>query len=168
MVSRLDLAVGLAVAGGFVLILSGVSGSLGLYGFLLSLLASMLPPPYDFAAYLALMALSILASLGGATVIAGGYLMYTGHLGLGRTLVSIGSGAGVIGFAALLISEALRGLGALVAFLTTMISSSGWIGILMCLVAIVLARRKPREEEEARREAEGRARVRRLVRPSSA
>ncbi|RLI39645.1 hypothetical protein DRO60_00655 [Candidatus Bathyarchaeota archaeon] len=170
MSSRASLSVALAVIGGFMLILGGVRGSLGLYGFLLSLLMEFLPPPYDTIVYVLLMFLSALASLGGATVIAGGYLIYAGHVRLGKLLISIGSGTGVIGFVVLLASEALRGLGALIAFLGTLTSSLGWIGVVLCLLATLLAR-KPEESEEQEEVERGGLRatgVRRLIRPGAA
>jgi len=162
--SRATLSVLLAIVGGLMLLLGGASGSLGLYGFLLSLLAQFLPPPYDFAIYLLMMVLAVLASLGGATVMAGAYLIYIGRVGLGRLFISIGSGTGIVGFAVLLISEALKGIGALLAFLTTITSSVSWMGVLLSLAAMVLAK-KPEERREERPEVLGRARVVRVARP---
>ena len=157
------IATALALAGGALLIVAGVEGGLGLLGFLLELLAQLTPAPYHLIIYYILVILSFLASLGGATVMMGAYCVYVGRPSLGRFLMSIGSGTGVLGFLASIIPRVLQGPEALAAFLMTMGSSASWIGTSLSVLAIVLTRRQ-KAAQKAKREVGGKA-IRRLLRP---
>jgi hypothetical protein len=56
-----------------------------------------LPAPVDEGAILAINVIAALVSLGGITVILGGISLLLGHKSIGRMLVALGGGAGVIG-----------------------------------------------------------------------
>ena len=153
----------LALAGGALLIVAGVEGGLGLLGFLLEFLAQLTPAPYHLIIYYTLVILSFLASLGGATVMIGAYCVYVGRYSLGKFLMSIGSGTGVLGFLASIIPRILQGPEALAAFLMTMGSSASWIGTSLSVLAIVLTKRQ-KAAQKVKREVDEEA-IRRFLRP---
>jgi len=161
--ARLALASALAASGGACLLASGVKGSLGLLGPLLSLLAELLPPPLDRVVSYVMLALSFLASLGGMTVLAGAFFLAFGRLTTGKLLVRLGSGTGIIGLLSLLISKALGGLEALLAFLMTAMSSVGWLGMFLSVSSLLAAGKPKKEEVKPKPRPEGP--VKRLVRP---
>jgi len=133
------LASALAIAGGILLLLSGVTGSLGLFGTLLELLTEFLSPPYDQIAYYIMMVLSFFASLGGGSVLLGGFLLYLNHITTGKLLIRLGCGTGVLGFLVLVYPEAMKGSEALLAFLTELAGSTGLLGIALSVSAMWLA-----------------------------
>jgi len=157
---RLALATLTALVGGSLLMASGVSGGLGLYGFLLSLLEEVLAPPYDAVVSCVMTFLTFLASLGGLTVFLGGLLIYMGRLTTGKFLIRLGSGTGVLGYFAMLASRAIGGVEEFKLFLYSAASSLGWIGITFSVACLVLAK-KPKAPKLRREEAP----VRRVLRP---
>ena len=155
----LVLPAALAIVGGALLLASGVAGSVGLYGFLLGLLAKLVPSPYDAIFYWAILVLSFFASLGGGSVIIGGIFLGRGRLTTGKLLVRLGCGTGLFGFLIQLASRALKGLEVLMAFLYSLTGSLGGIGLLLCLSSMLLARKPPKKV--------GKKAVYRVIRPLS-
>jgi hypothetical protein len=84
-----------AIFAGVLLFLGGASGW-GIFAFIWTLLKDHLAG--DLAIYLALVfrVLIFLASLGGITVMLGGYAMLKGHPTIGKVLVMIGCGTGLL------------------------------------------------------------------------
>jgi len=150
----------LAIIGGALLLTGGVVGSVGLYGFLLGLLAELVPAPYDAIFYWILLVLSFFASLGGASAVLGGILIGRERLTTGKLLVRLGCGTGLLGFLIQLVSRAIRGLDFFLAFLAGLTGSMGGIGILLCLSSMLLARKPPKSAEE-----KGRPSIYRRLRP---
>lgn len=159
---RIGLAVLASLAGGVLLLASGVSGSVGLYGVLLELLARFLSPPYDVVVYYIMMVLSFFASLGGISVLIGGLLIYKRRITTGKLLVSLGCGTGVLGYLVMLVSQAMEGSEALLAFLITATGSTGWLGISLSVLAMWLAKKPPEPKKPPEAERTG---IYRAVRP---
>ena len=165
--ARLALASLSALVGGALLIAGGAKGGLGLYGFLLALLANYVPSPYDVLVSMIMAFLGFLASLGGISVLAGGLLIYFGRLTSGKFLVRLGSGTGVLGYLILLLLKGLGGLEAFRAFLVSAASSMSWLGITFSVACLLLAK-KPKPKPEPRPKGtseEGERTVKRLLRP---
>ncbi|HVL87392.1 MAG TPA: hypothetical protein VM681_05215 [Candidatus Thermoplasmatota archaeon] len=89
---------GLAYASGALLLLSGVSGSLGGLGGVLDA-ASLHPSMGEFAGA-ARHALGVVAALGGVSVLAGGFLAGRTPRAVPAVLIGLGSGAGLLEFLA--------------------------------------------------------------------
>ena len=130
------------------MLVSGVQGSLGLLGFLLSFLSQFISAPFDMALYIFMMILSFFASLGGGSVIIGGLLLGRGRLTTGKLLIRLGCGTGLLGFLIQLISRAIKGLDFLLTFLAGLTGSMGGVGILLCLSSMLLARKPPKSAEK--------------------
>ena len=87
-----------------------------------------------------LQALNFIASLGGVAVIVGGILIYVGRKKLGKFIIGIGAGMGLIGFLIVVGSALFHGWARTVAFLLLISQSLGWIGVILAIVAIRLAK----------------------------
>lgn len=90
-------AVRLAVASGVLLALAGAPGSALLYLVALSLVAPLLPPAWLPVANALALALTLLAALGGGSVLLGAWALGRRRDVLGRTLVHVGAGMGALG-----------------------------------------------------------------------
>lgn len=143
------------------MLVSGVQGSLGLLGFLLSFLSQFISAPFDMALYIFMMILSFFASLGGGSVIIGGLLLGRGRLTTGKLLIRLGCGTGLLGFLIQLISRAIKGLDFFLAFLAGLTGSMGGVGILLCLSSMLLARKPPKSAEKKEKSP-----IHRRLRPS--
>ena len=152
----------LAIMGGSFLLFSGVRGSVGLFGFLLELLSEFVPKPFDTALYLLMMILSFFASLGGVSAILGGFLIWHERLTTGKLLIRLGCGTGLLGFSIQLIARAIFGPDVLMAFLASLTGSTGGIGLLLCLSAMLLAKKPPKKAKEVEEEAPAYRRLRPL------
>lgn len=95
-----------------------------------------IPPPVQTGAVFAVDIIAALVSLGGLTVIFGGVSLLLGRRSIGRALVALGGGAGLIG-----LSLAL-GYTVLVSGVGSVTSHAGyWIGVVLAVVARRLAAR---------------------------
>lgn len=93
--SRRKRAAALATAGGALLLVGGATGSAGLWPDLLALAARAFPEGSTLFA-LARLALLVLAAGGGITVLIGASLLRRGFWDVGRFVVGIGCGAGLL------------------------------------------------------------------------
>ncbi|MFX0097061.1 MAG: hypothetical protein ACFE7E_04810 [Candidatus Hodarchaeota archaeon] len=131
----------LATIAGILLIVSRTSGGLGFYGTILSYIAVQFGGEVALVVSYLLWALSIIASLGGFAVIIGGFLIHRGRVTTGRFIISIGAGMGIIGLLVEIGSAALQGWTSLVGLLFAMTQSLSWIGIILSIVASLLAKK---------------------------
>jgi hypothetical protein len=128
------------MVGGGLLLIAGVHGSLGILGDIFEEISSLLPETADLI-HTTLVLLAVIASLGGVTVIAGGFLILKKKRLTGKLFISLGGSVGVIGFAINLVS----GLGLGWAILSSAVAvfavgqSIGWIGLIISLIARITA-----------------------------
>ena len=123
----------LTIFSGILLILSGTSGYIGVYGTVLSTLALFFENALvlSILRFIALI-LIFLASLGGFSVILGGYLIHKSRVSLGKFIIGLGAGVGIPGllltlFAVIVTQE----FSAIIAQHGIM----GWTGIALSLIA---------------------------------
>jgi len=123
----------LSILSGIPLMISGTSGSIGLYGTILSLLASFVENDLVLLTLRAVaFALIFIASLGGVSVIFGGYLIRKSQVRMGKFIIGIGAGVGVPGLLLTLITSIIsRSFPAVIAEHGVI----GWTGIILSLVA---------------------------------
>ncbi|MGD9130998.1 MAG: hypothetical protein PVH73_05430 [Candidatus Bathyarchaeota archaeon] len=133
-------AVILAFAGGALLIIAGVTGSVGIVGKAIEFLIDHLGGPTADVLSIVLQILNFIADLGGVAVIFGGVLIYMKRKRVAKFIIGIGSGMGLIGFIIMLISALFHGWAYIVSFLLIMFQSVGWIGVIFSIAAIVLAK----------------------------
>ena len=138
--SLLYVSGAIAILGGLLMFLGGVTTH-GIALWILPMLneevLARLPPPAQTGAVLAVDMIAALVSLGGLTVAFGGVSLLLGRRSIGRALVALGGGAGLIG-----LSLAL-GYTVLVGGLGNVTSHVGyWVGVVLAVVARRLAAKR--------------------------
>lgn len=134
----------LCIVGGLLLIIQGATGSIGLIA-LIEDIPTLFPElaPIAWIINLILYVLLFLAGLGGVSVILGGMLLAGGRLSTGKLLIMLGAGMGLFG---LLISlgHVLLTFGpvGLMNYLMLAAQSAGWVGIVLSVVARMIAGKK--------------------------
>ena len=130
----------LAFAGGALLIIAGVTGSVGVVGKAIEYLIDQLGGPTAAILSIVLQALYFIADLGVVAVIFGGGLIYTGRKRVAKFIIGIGAGMGLIGFIIILISALFHGWAYTLSFLFIIFQSLGWIGAILSIAATLLAK----------------------------
>jgi hypothetical protein len=132
------LAFALSVLSGVLLIVSGTRGPIGIFLVILEQLPLFIKDALiqTIAAVVALF-LIILSSLGGFTVILGGYLVYKNHVGTGKLLIGLGAGVGIPWLLFMLFTVAMTQQ---VTAVTAQHNILGWVGIILAFIARNIAR----------------------------
>lgn len=108
MVSSRRRAEAAAYAAGVLMIASGTSGSTALWRFGAGLVAKLLPALTGVLFWL-LLAVILLAGLGGVTVLVAGWMISKGWKTQAKVLITLGVGTGVLGLAAHIVLGVARG-----------------------------------------------------------
>jgi hypothetical protein len=133
-------AVILAFVGGALLIIAGVTGSVGIVGKAIEYLIDHVGGSTADVFSIVLHALNFIADLGGVSVIFGGVLIYMERKRVAKFVIGVGAGMGLIGFLITLISALFHGWVYTLSFLLVIVQSVGWIGVLLSIAATLLAR----------------------------
>jgi hypothetical protein len=133
-------AIILAFVGGALLIIAGVTGSVGIVGKAIEYLIDHLGGPAADLLSIVLQALNFIADLGGVAVIFGGVLIYMERKRVAKFIIGIGAGMGLIGFLIILISALFHGWAYTLSFLFVIFQSVGWIGVILSIAATLLAK----------------------------
>ena len=89
-------AVILSIVSGILLIISGTHGSMRVYGIILSMLASFIVDTLALSILGVIsLILTFLASLGGFSVILGGYFIDKSQVRVGKFIIGVGAGMGI-------------------------------------------------------------------------
>ena len=136
------LAAVTAIVGGILLLAAGVTGGTGVWGFILNLIITHIGGETAIIAAYTLNVLTILANLGGVTVIIGVVLFYVGRITIGRFLSSIGAGIGVIGFIILYAVSIVYGWTYLITITANLLTTISGIGILLTIIASATAEKQ--------------------------
>ncbi len=131
----------LCLLGGALMIYAGVVGSVGIWGELISLAATLAPALADVLFWILVILINI-ASLGGVGVILGGYLMTTNRFGTGKFIIGLAAGMGLIGFLILIAQMYMAvGFAAFLMVFNIISSSAGILGVVITIVARAMARK---------------------------
>jgi len=132
------LACVLSLLAGVLLIVSGTQGPIGIFLLILEQLPLFIKDALiqTIVAAIALF-LTILSSLGGFTVILGGYLLYKNHVGTGKLLIGLGAGVGIPWLLFMLFTVAITQQ---ITAVTAQHSILGWVGIILAFIARSIAR----------------------------
>ncbi len=128
----------LSIVAGLLLIISGTRGPVGIYETVLKTLPSVTQDPWvlSVAGAIALVFIT-LSSLGGFTVILGGFIVFRNHVRTGKLMISIGAGFGIFSIILLVITIVLsRDL----SVVTSEYSPIGWTGVILSFVARTMAK----------------------------
>ncbi len=130
----------LAFIGGTLLLIAGTTGSTGIVGSILEyLIENIGGATADLLSYL-LQILNVIANLGGISVIIGGVLIVKQRKRFGQFMIGIGAGMGLFGFLLILGSAFIYGWVNVMNLLIIFSQSIGWIGIILSIIAIILAK----------------------------
>ena len=130
-----SLSVALALIGGFLLFQVSWVGSIGFIADIAVYAQTYFPAAAE-AITLVLTILLYIAALGGIAVIIGGILIAMDRIGLGKFVIGLGAGVGLVGLIIMLVEAYLAGGVAALTDILTMISQSiAWIGVIMSIVA---------------------------------
>lgn len=131
----------LAIFAGFIAIIGDIVGSARFFKILFDI-ASRYVPGASFLFGWVLTVLYFFAALGGVTIILGGILILADHPALGRFLIGIGIGVGLIGLIISLIIAAIGGtlITEAIGLLITLISVRG-----IAIIISIIARRKSKQ-----------------------
>jgi hypothetical protein len=129
-----------AYVGGTFLLIAGATGSTGIIGTIIDYLIQNLGGATADLLSLILQALNFIADLGGISVIIGASLIINQRPKIGKIIIGIGAGMGLIGFIIILASAFLHGWINAINFITTISQSIGWIGTLLSITATILAK----------------------------
>jgi hypothetical protein len=129
---------GLSILGGILLLISGTSGQIGISLVILEQLPLFIKDTLiQTMATIVALFLIILSSLGGFTVILGGYLVYKRHVGTGKLLIGLGAGVGIPWLLFILFTVAMTQQ---VTAITAQHSILGWSGIIFSFIARSIAK----------------------------
>jgi len=129
-----------AYVGGIFLLIAGATGSTGIIGTIIEYLIENLGGAIANLLSLILHALNFIADLGGISVIIGGLFIINQRTRIGKFIIGIGAGMGLVGFLIILASAFLHGWINIINFVIIIAQSIGWIGIILSITAIILAK----------------------------
>ena len=134
MASRNTQAMGIALVAGILLIIGGISG-LATWETIKDFVTTQIADNSIIQIVFAI--LIFIASLGGISVIAGGLLIGKNKIGLGKFIIALGAGLGLIGLIFSLIVTYMEGNFTIGSFF-----SIGVIGLILSIVARMLAKKE--------------------------
>ena len=126
----------LALIGGIILFIEGITGSIGFFAYLPLILTIPELAPLEPVIYYLIIILGFVAASGGIGVIIGGYLFTKDRVGTGKFIVGVAVGMSLIGLIIKLIQLIwLSGATAAWDFLVIASQSMGWIGVFLTIFA---------------------------------
>ena len=132
----------LCLVGGLLVMLAGVSGTIQLMEELLLSNGDVMDPTALMTVEIVTGMLVLLTGLGGIGIVASGIILTTRRVQLGRILVALFTGMGVLGLAANLVQLVM--VGTLAMDLMHQVGQSlGWIGAIFAIIARTVAVQKP-------------------------
>ena len=132
----------LCLVGGLLVMLAGVSGTIQLMEELLMSNGEVMDPTALMTVEIVTGMLVLLTGLGGMGIVASGIILTTRRVQLGRILVALFTGMGVLGLAANLVQLVM--VGTLAMDLMHQVGQSlGWIGAIFAIIARTVAVQKP-------------------------
>lgn len=114
---------------------AGVAGSVGIWGDILTLAATIAPGFEDIMIWILVILMNI-ASMGGVAVIIGGYLATTDRVGTGKFIIGIAAGLGIFGLIMNIYTLYMAvGLAAFTQILNLLSTSAAALGPVLTIVA---------------------------------
>lgn len=123
------------VIGGILLIYAGTTGSIGMFETIVDYAKNYLGPTETNFLEMLLIALGVIASLGGISVLVGTYMIRKGRKGTGKFIVGIGVGMGLIGLILLIATTVIgrEGLTGTYQLLAGMATGASGLGVLLTI-----------------------------------
>jgi hypothetical protein len=132
----------LALIGGILLLIAGVSGGIGIYAIAFHDISTAIPSLTNVLGIL-LAALTLIASLGGVAVIAGGIMILGGRITSGKLFIGLGAGVGIFGILIGLATGLAQGWGLVASAVAVFATGQtlGWVGIFLSIFARFTAKK---------------------------
>jgi hypothetical protein len=139
---RLRTAFLLALVGGILLLVAGVSGGVGIYAFAFAEISSLYPSLASVLGAL-LAVLTVIASFGGVAVIVGGILILGSRVTTGKLFITLGAGVGIFGIIIGLATGLAQGWGLVASAMAVFATGQtlGWVGIFLSIFARIMAKK---------------------------
>jgi hypothetical protein len=123
------------------MIYAGIAGSVGIWGDLIALAASLAPGFADLLFWI-LLILENIATLGGIAVIIGAFLFTTNRVGTGKFIVGIAAGMGIIGFIILIYNLYMAvGIAAILEIYNLLSNSMGLLGVVLTIIGRMIVKK---------------------------
>jgi len=135
-------ALGLSVVGGILMIASGASGTLGYLDQLQDALDAVYGSTFTFTLEILLGILAALTAIGGLGVIIGGWILTTDRVEIGRILIMVSVGMGILSLIMSLVQLVLAGIIAM-GMMVQIAQSLGWIGAIFSIEARIISSQRP-------------------------
>ena len=135
-------ALGLSVVGGILMIASGASGTLGYLDQLQDALDAIYGSSFTFTLEILLGILAALTAIGGLGVIIGGWILTTDRVEIGRILIMVSVGMGILSLIMSLVQLVLAGIFAM-GMMIQIAQSLGWIGAIFSIEARIISSQRP-------------------------
>jgi len=120
---------------------AGVIGSVGIWGDILALAATLAPGFAKVMGWILTILVNI-ASMGGIAVIIGGYLIITNRVGTGKFIIGIAAGMGLFGFIILIYTMyTAMGMAAFGEILNLLSTSAALAGPVITIIARTMAKK---------------------------
>jgi len=131
----------LCLIGGALMLYAGVIGSVGIWGDILALAATLAPGFAKVMGWILTILVNI-ASMGGIAVIIGGYLIITNRVGTGKFIIGIAAGMGLFGFIILIYTMyTAMGMAAFGEILNLLSTSAALAGPVITIIARTMAKK---------------------------
>lgn len=135
-------ALGLSIVGGILMIASGASGTLGYLDQLQDALDAVYGSTFTFTLEILLGILAALTAIGGLGVIIGGCILTTQRVEIGRILIMVSVGMGILSLVMSLVQLVLAGIFAM-GMMIQIAQSLGWIGAIFSIEARIISAQRP-------------------------
>lgn len=132
----------LCLIGGILMILSGLSGAIGVIGQLSEALPYFFGLTFFESFQNFMEGLAMWAGLGGFVVILGGLVLTTDKVRFGRIMILAGIVVGVVGLLMTLVQMASTGT-FVMDLIEQLNQSLGWVGAILAFIARIVAEQKP-------------------------
>ena len=120
------------IIGGLLMLISSVIGSVSFYALVFSEVSKRLGPETAMVLSIILIIFAIVAMGGGISVILGAILVSKDKIGLGKFIIGLGAGMGLIGLVIFLITSIIAGV--LLAVVMGLINGSyGFVGVILTI-----------------------------------
>jgi hypothetical protein len=146
--TRNKTAAGLAIVGGLLIIIGGSVGMVGFLTELKDIIQDMFGEPNQAVETL-FWILIFIAALGGVSVIIGGLLIYKDHIIIGKILIALGAGIGIIGLIIGIITSFYHGEGQV--FFSWLTTSFAGVGIILSIIARFMAKRSSEDNKSRKK-----------------
>lgn len=123
----------LCILGGILMIISSAVGSVSFFALVFGIASDLLGEEVALALSIVLTIFAIIAALGGVAVIIGVILVTRDKIGLGKFIIGLGAGMGLIGLIIFIISSFMAGVLAIIYALIN--GGYGLLGVILTILA---------------------------------